>query len=768
MSFVFCAFVAVSISAQTTEFTYQGSLTNSGLPANGNFDFEFALFDTLSGGNPIVATIPKNNVPVTNGIFSVKLDFGSVFPGGNRFLEIRVRPAGQPGITTLGPRQLIDSAPYSIKASLADIALSSLQLGGVPSTEYVLTTDPRMSDARQPTAGSTDYIQNGTAQQASSNFRISGTGTANIFNAGTQYNIGGNRVLSISVAQSNVFAGPNAGLQNTTGAANTFFGSDAGFLNTTGDANSFFGEEAGVLNTSGIQNSFFGRAAGRSNTTGGSNAFFGTSAGRANSVGGSNAFFGNEAGFANIASSNSFFGARAGFTNTTGTDNAFFGAGAGLANTTASSNAFFGHVAGFANTTGVANSFFGKSAGQSNTTGASNSFFGQRAGFANTTGADNAFFGGNAGELNTTGFGNAFFGRNAGNSNTIGIANSFFGGSAGDSNTTGSNNTFYGNGAGISNTIGDGNTFVGTLAGNGNDTGGSNTIIGDHANVLVSNLTNATAIGSRAAVSQSNSLILGGITGVNSGTDTSVGIGTTAPTNLLTIGSPEATIVTGKVGVFGTSGFNVVLRETTNDVEGIMGVNSSSGVIYGSMTNHDVSIRTNNTNRIVIDAGGNVGVGTSGPNDKLDVNGTIGIAVLGVAGSTSLCRNASDQIASCSSSLRYKTNIGQFSQGLSFVNKLRPITFDWKDGGMKDVGFGAEDVANIDPRFVTYNDKGEVEGVKYDRLSVAFVNAFKEQQEQIETLQKTNVQQQQQIEKQQAFIESIEKRLEQLEKEDRP
>jgi hypothetical protein len=73
---------------------------------------------------------------------------------------------------------------------------------------------------------------------------------------------------------------------------------------------------------------------------------------------------------------------------------------------------------------------------------------------------------------------------------------------------------------------------------------------------------------------------------------------------------------------------------------------------------------------------------------------------------------------------------------LSFVRQLRPITFDWKQGGMRDVGFGAEDVAKIDPRFVTYNDKGQVEGVKYDRLTVAFVNALKEQQAQIEALQK--------------------------------
>ena len=89
------------------------------------------------------------------------------------------------------------------------------------------------------------------------------------------------------------------------------------------------------------------------------------------------------------------------------------------------------------------------------------------------------------------------------------------------------------------------------------------------------------------------------------------------------------------------------------------------------------------------------------------------------------------------------------------VNRLRPITFDWKAGGTKDVGFGAEDIAAIDPRFVTYNPAGEVEGVKYDRLSVAFVNAFKEQQVQIKKQQAVIVLQQKQIDKQQAQIEAL-------------
>jgi hypothetical protein len=59
-------------------------------------------------------------------------------------------------------------------------------------------------------------------------------------------------------------------------------------------------------------------------------------------------------------------------------------------------------------------------------------------------------------------------------------------------------------------------------------------------------------------------------------------------------------------------------------------------------------------------------------------------------------------------------------------------------------------VAKINPLFVTYNQAGQVEGVKYDRFSTVFVNAFKEQQTQIE-------QQQEQIKKQQTEIDALKK-----------
>ena len=54
---------------------------------------------------------------------------------------------------------------------------------------------------------------------------------------------------------------------------------------------------------------------------------------------------------------------------------------------------------------------------------------------------------------------------------------------------------------------------------------------------------------------------------------------------------------------------------------------------------------------------------------------------------------------------------------------------------MRDLGLGAEDVAAIEPLLVTHNDKGQVEGVKYDHLNVVLINAILQQQAQIKQQQ---------------------------------
>jgi hypothetical protein len=171
-SIVFVLSVSLWASAQTTEFTYQGRLTSGGVPVDGGAALSFHLYDALTNGSEI--GVQSNNVTVTNGIFSVKLDFGAVFPGADRYLEIwvhTVNQQGQPVIYTLSPRQKINASPYAISSTNAS------QLGGLAANQYVLTGDARLSDARQPMAGSPNYIQNGTAQQPSSNFNVSGNGT---------------------------------------------------------------------------------------------------------------------------------------------------------------------------------------------------------------------------------------------------------------------------------------------------------------------------------------------------------------------------------------------------------------------------------------------------------------------------------------------------------------------------------------------------------------------------------------------------------------
>lgn len=70
------------------------------------------------------------------------------------------------------------------------------------------------------------------------------------------------------------------------------------------------------------------------------------------------------------------------------------------------------------------------------------------------------------------------------------------------------------------------------------------------------------------------------------------------------------------------------------------------------------------------------------------------------------------------------------------IKRLRPIRFSWKQDGMRDVGFVAEEVAAVEPLLVTYNDKGQIEGVKYDLITAALVNAIKQQQQQIDLLKK--------------------------------
>lgn len=171
-----CVAMLVTVaSGQTTSITYQGSLSVGGVPANGNYDFHFGLYSVASDGTPILPQQGANDVAVVNGIFSVRLNFAqNQFPGADRYLEIRVRPVGVGNYTVLTPRQQLASSPYSIRSLNSG---NAEMLGGLASNQYVLTSDPRLSDERNPLPNSANYVQNRTTLQPGTNFNISGNGT---------------------------------------------------------------------------------------------------------------------------------------------------------------------------------------------------------------------------------------------------------------------------------------------------------------------------------------------------------------------------------------------------------------------------------------------------------------------------------------------------------------------------------------------------------------------------------------------------------------
>jgi hypothetical protein len=117
--------VVEDVSAQGTAFTYQGHLNSSGSPANGNYDFTFALFNNNSTNNGQVgSTLTNLDVGVTNGLFTTTLNFGSAFGGNPTWLAISVRTSGVGSYVALSPLQAITPTPYAMYAPSAGAASS--------------------------------------------------------------------------------------------------------------------------------------------------------------------------------------------------------------------------------------------------------------------------------------------------------------------------------------------------------------------------------------------------------------------------------------------------------------------------------------------------------------------------------------------------------------------------------------------------------------------------------------------------------------------
>ena len=166
--------LAPGLFAQTTAFTYQGRLAQSGSPANGIYDMQFSLFNVVSGGAAIAGPLSAS-LGVTGGLFTASLDFTATpVTGQNLWLQIAVRTNGVGVYSNLTPRQPITSTPYAIRALNAGTAGTA---GSATTAASATTATTAITATTATTANS--VAPNGVNNAALQNASITGAKIAN-------------------------------------------------------------------------------------------------------------------------------------------------------------------------------------------------------------------------------------------------------------------------------------------------------------------------------------------------------------------------------------------------------------------------------------------------------------------------------------------------------------------------------------------------------------------------------------------------------------
>ena len=173
-SLLLSAFIfPLSAFSQGTAFTYQGRLNDANGPATGIYDLRFGIYDAASGGTQVGSTLTHSATAVSNGLFTVTLDFGNQFNGADRWVEIGVRTNGGGALTALAPRQPLTPAPYAIYSANAGSA-SSVSAANISGT-IALTQLP-----------GTILTNNATGVTLNGNFTGNGGGLTNVSALPTQ------------------------------------------------------------------------------------------------------------------------------------------------------------------------------------------------------------------------------------------------------------------------------------------------------------------------------------------------------------------------------------------------------------------------------------------------------------------------------------------------------------------------------------------------------------------------------------------------------
>ncbi len=414
----------------------------------------------------------------------------------------------------------------------------------------------------------------------------------------------GYRAGMTNTISQNSFIGSQAGMNNQSGEDNTYIGFRAG-VSIQGDDNTFVGDSTGAKLFTGDQNTFLGSKAGGTMDSGSENvgvgyrALYGIST--FNTINGTTAL-GVRAGENPIGSviGGVYVGYMSGHTGN-GTDNCFIG---GLAGQT------YG---------GIQNVAVGTAAGNSLNSSNRNVLMGYHSGYSMNNSEDNVVIGYQAGSSASGIDKNVLIGRSAGQFLSFGDeGNVIIGDHQGFSSHAGNNHTLVGR-----ESHAQGSNFGTAFGAWAVATGAGGTAIGPLAQAYA----NASALGAYAYAPNANTVVLGGVNGVNGSPYTAnVGIGTVAPAERLhVVGSirmVDGSQAAGRVMTSNASGTASWTDPGTIfngwSTTGNAGTNTTTNFI-GTTDNNGIAFRTNNIERMRIYNTGIVGIGTTAPTRKLHV-----------------------------------------------------------------------------------------------------------------------------------------------------
>jgi Chaperone of endosialidase len=532
------------LAAQGTAFTYQGQLQYNGSAASGSYNLTFTLYATNNGGLSVAGPVTNDGVLVSNGLFTVLIDFGpGALSNGANWLELGVESNGAKAFTTLTPRQELTPAPYAIAAESASNLLGDLPVSQLSGTLLfaqlpgaVLTTNETNVTLGSLTVGGDLYLP----------------AMSDIFS-------GGNTLLLADGVTSNFFAGPNAGNLTTSGPQNTALGDTALYNNTTGSQNTAVGVGALAFNTTGSGNVAEGYQA-LQNSTNDKNLV--------------------AIGYQALQNDNA---RNNGLTTDGNGHNTAIGYQALQADINGYGNTAVGNVALNHNTNGVLNAAFGDYALFYNTSGSYNTATGINGLYYNTTGSGNVADGSDALLYASTGSFNTAEGYLALESVTNSSYNTATGAWALSADfeipfTTGSCNTADGAFALFSDTAGSNNVAVGYQALDNSTNGSDNTAIGFDAMFSGGGGSNNTAVGFESLASDdigNNNTALGYFAGYQITGNSNIDIGNeglSTDDNTIRIGSGQSQTFIAGINGATVTGANVVVDPDT----GQLGVTTSS------------------------------------------------------------------------------------------------------------------------------------------------------------------------------------------------